>query len=251
MIPKTIHQIWIQGFDKAPVRLQKYSIHCENVNNNFEHIIWDDNSIRELLINKFGQKYLKTYDSYTIFAQKADFARYAILYTYGGIYLDMDMICRKNLEPFLSNTLFFTTDSFYIFSKRYLNGIIGVVPNHPVFKIIFEKAFERKYQSNNVTYSTGTKLFYDSVLEYSDRTKDTNYKIVDRKYLHPCQLYDSDDCPITCRDCFIAHTNEGSWNTSIMNFINKVLLKNIKLLVFLLVIIVAILILIILEINNR
>lgn len=243
MIPKIIHQIWIQGWENMPIKLKSYSQRCQNINNDFKYIFWDDKSILRHLNDFFGKYYVLLYNGYNVYAQKADFARYAILSVYGGIYLDTDMVCRKNLEPFLNCNLFFTTDAFYIFYKRYLNGIIGVIPNHPLFKIIFKNLSKRYDEKENITYSTGTKLLYDSVKQYEKQSGDKNYCVIDSKYLHPCQLYDDDDCPEKCKECFVAHTNQGSWNSSLSNFLNKTILKNWK---FILIFIIIILILIIL-----
>src|SRR5665648_300106 len=97
MIPNIIHQIWLQGKSSIPTDLKIYYDGCSKVNNNFTHMFWDEYLIKKLLLNKFGPDYVALYDFYQVFAQKADFARYAILSVYGGIYLDMDTLCKKNL----------------------------------------------------------------------------------------------------------------------------------------------------------
>src|SRR6187399_325467 len=98
MIPKIIHQIWLQGYDNIPAELKNDHENCKIVNNDFEYIVWDKDKIKKLLDDKFGKDYSDLFDTYKIFAQQADFARYAILYVYGGIYLDMDILCKKNLS---------------------------------------------------------------------------------------------------------------------------------------------------------
>ncbi|XWV26222.1 glycosyl transferase [Tupanvirus soda lake] len=220
-IPKIIHQIWIQGYQSIPTRLKRYHEECKEINNNYEHMFWNEEKIIDLLRNYFGEKFVETYSTFTVFAQKADFARYAILYVYGGIYLDMDMICKKNLDPFLNYKLFCTTDALHFFYKRYLNGIIGAVPNHSVFLYAFKNIFERLHYRNNVTYSTGTKLFYDSVMEYINMNKTNDVAIIDKKYLHPCGPYDDEDCPNSCDSCFVAHTNYGSWYPTFFKYFYK------------------------------
>ncbi|CAH6419929.1 Glycosyltransferase [uncultured virus] len=234
MIPKILHQIWIQGFDKAPSTLKAYSQGCKRINEDFEHMMWDETAIRELL-KRFGPEYLRLYNSYHVFAQKADFARYAILYVYGGIYLDMDMVCRRDLNPMLEHNFFCTTDAFYYLSRRYLNGIIGSVPEHPLFAFIFRNIFARTKESNNVTYSTGTGLLYDSVKEYISESGQNDITVVPSKYLHPCQTYDDDSCPYSCDSCYVAHTNYGSWNSNLVNF----LMRNLKNIFYALVIVIA------------
>ena len=122
--------------------------------------------IEKLLVTNFTQDFLETYRNYKIFAQKADFARYAILYVYGGIYLDMDMMCKKNLSHFLKYNFFFTNYAMQSWIKRYLNGIIGSRPQHPIFLTIFKNIFLRKNIAHNVMESTGPGLFYYAVQEY-------------------------------------------------------------------------------------
>lgn len=238
VIPAIIHQIWIQGYDKVPESLKLLHDGCKIVNDNFKFLFWDETKIKKLLLKYFGKKYLDTYESYQVFAQKSDFARYAILYTYGGIYLDMDMICHKNFKPFLNYDFFCTTDSLYAFilSKKYLNGIMGAKKKHAIFPFIFKNIFERLPYTSYVLYSTGPKLLYDSVMEYKKKTGIDNITIIDRKYLHPCVTYDDDSCPYTCTDCYVAHTNYNSWGSWHRKFIFKYLIKNLRIILIFVVI---------------
>ncbi len=216
MIPNIIHQIWIQGYDKIPAELKQDQINCRTINYDFEYMFWDEDKIKKLLFDNFDVKYLNLYNYYVIPAQRADLARYAILYIYGGIYLDMDMICKKNLKSFLENDIFFTNDIFNFLYKRYLTGIIGAKKNHPIFKLMMENMILRKDSALKfVAYSTGTQLFYDSVQQYMKDTGDTNISMIKRKYLHPCSILDDDLCAYKCDSCYVAHTNYSSWSPSL------------------------------------
>ncbi len=220
-IPKIIHQIWIQGYDYIPKHLKEYHLECKKINKDFKFIVWDDKSIREYIKANFKKKYLDLYDSYKIPAQKADFARYAILYNYGGIYLDMDMICKKNLSKFLDNGVFFTThkDLMYNLYKRYLNGIVGAVPKHPLFRIILKNIIIRRNFTHNVSYSTGTRLLFDCVNYYEQIYKKNDVKLIDSKYLHPCTIFsDEKKCISRCKDCYIGHTSNSSWSPTLKAF---------------------------------
>lgn len=220
MIPQIIHQIWIQGHKNIPIELKKYHDDCQKINNNFKFILWDNEKIQNFLIRNYDKKYVDLYNNFKIFAQKADFARYAILYKYGGIYIDMDMICRKNLSSFLKYNFFLTVDDPILnsFNKKYLNGIIGTIPNHIIFEFIFKNIFLRKDKLNDVAYSTGTNLFYDSVQEYKKVHKN-DVTIIDSEYLHPCSIFqDEKTCPYKCQNCYIAHTNYSSWSPKLKLF---------------------------------
>lgn len=224
MIPKIIHQIWLQGEDKIPPELSEHYASCKRINNDFEHIFWDETKIKKLFKDTYNDKYTELYDSYKHFAQKADLARYVILYTYGGIYLDMDTLCKKNLSIFLNHN-FFTTiygDYYYKIYKRYHNAVIGSKPKHPVFLVMFKNIYARRKYSNMITYSTGTRLFYDSVQEYL-KNNPNDITLIDPKYLNPCTILDGPDCAKTCQDCYIAHTSNSSWSIplKIIKFISS------------------------------
>ena len=244
MIPNIIHQIWIQGYDQIPPKLKNYHKTCQSINNDFRHMFWTEDQIQELLLNSFGLDYVDLYNYYKVPAQKADFARYAILYVWGGIYLDMDIVCRKNLKPFLRYKLFFTRNkiSFSMY-QRYPTTIIGAVKHHPMFAVLFENIFSRRNQSHKIIYSTGPKLFYDSVKKYVQMTNDNDVMVIDPKYMHPCEIADSDSCPHICQDCYVAHISHLSWSMKLR--VLKFILKNITVLslTFILALIILIIIL--------
>ncbi len=225
MIPNIIHQIWIQGYDNIPTDLKQQYDECQQVNNDFINMFWDEILIKKFLAENFEPKFLAIYEKCKFAAQKADIARYAILYTYGGIYLDVDMVCRKNLKPFLEYNFFFTVPIFYKIQKCYLNGIIGSRPRHPILMVIFENIFAREYLLHDVSKSTGPKLFYHAVTEYIKVNPEHDISIIDRKYLHPC-TYNSTTCPYECEDCYIAHTGHSSWSSS--HRIQKKIINNWK-----------------------
>lgn len=214
MIPKIIHQIWIQGYDKIPLELLTYHQNCIRINGDFKYYFWDNTKIRNFLLEYFGKNYLDLYDDYTIFAQKADFARYAILYILGGIYLDMDMLCKKDLSIFLNYNFFLTPYVDYLKKKKFLNGIIGSRPKHPVFINIFTNIFKRKDSKKSVTYTTGTKLLFDSIMEYIEKNPNNDVSLINTKHLHPCSVFNfnNENCKNECVDCYVVHTDYSSWS---------------------------------------
>nr|AEX62746.1 uncharacterized glycosyl transferase [Moumouvirus Monve] len=130
--------------------------------------------------------------------------------------------------------------------KRYLNGIIGSRKNHPIFKIIFKNIFERKDKPNNITNSTDTGLFYSSIREYVNENPNHDLIMLDKKFLHPCNLYNNESCPYTCEDCFVAHTNYSSWSPSLRMW--KKIFKN-KYWILLIILIILIVIILIFKIK--
>lgn len=70
----------------------------------WKSILWTDESIRSFLSSKYNW-FLPTYDSYPYWIQRADSARYFILYHYGGVYIDLDVVCIGSFEPIYKTML--------------------------------------------------------------------------------------------------------------------------------------------------
>jgi inositol phosphorylceramide mannosyltransferase catalytic subunit len=220
-IPRIIHQIWIQGEKHMPEEIKKYTETCKQMNPEFSYNMWDLEKIEQLIKVRHGVKMLTLFKSLDKFAQKADMARYCIIYAYGGIYIDADTICKKSLLPLLNVDMFLSKDYWFYFQliPKYLNGIFGAIPNHPIFPMLLKEIHNRvitQKKGDNVTYSTGTKLFYDVIQKYfKSGSNSHNIYLLDPKFLHPCHVLSSDSCKNKCKDCYTVHTNYGSWSPSL------------------------------------
>ena len=96
MIERNIHQIWIQGVSDVPTKFHTNMNKIKKHNRSWKYKIWDELSIIKLLT--INQMWLDKYNSFEYIHQKADFARYIILYLHGGIYIDIDAYTIKPLE---------------------------------------------------------------------------------------------------------------------------------------------------------
>ena len=103
MIPKIIHNIWIQGYQQLPEKEKQNHLKLKKLNPDWEFIIWDNNMIIELL-----KKYPKIYNVYKNVnnlsgiinnnATRSDIARYIIMKVYGGLYYDFDFECISSFD---------------------------------------------------------------------------------------------------------------------------------------------------------
>lgn len=96
--PKRIFQTWK---DKTPPKKMAYWAETWRSNNpDYEYVLWDDADNRRFVAENF-QWFLPTYDSYDKEIKRADAIRYMYLYTYGGIYADLDFECLKPFDNLL------------------------------------------------------------------------------------------------------------------------------------------------------
>ena len=130
-IPKTIHQVWI-GPSKPPYHwinsfkenfLQKYP--------GWKYKLWTEKDIQELtLINR------DIYDKEENISGKVDILRYELLYQFGGVYIDSDILWLDNkpLDPLLENTNL--TRMFVGREDHRMMGIcvIGSAIHNPILK---------------------------------------------------------------------------------------------------------------------
>ncbi|KAK0446464.1 glycosyltransferase family 32 protein [Desarmillaria tabescens] len=98
-VPRLLHQT-----AKTDILLEKWrsvSLQCRNLMPDYEYMLWTDESSRKF-INEHYPWFLRTYDGYRFPIQRADVIRYFVLYHYGGVYYDVDIGCKRPLDPLLT-----------------------------------------------------------------------------------------------------------------------------------------------------
>ena len=98
--PKKIFQTWKERDIEKYVFLSQWQKSWRDLNPTFEYVLWIDEDNRNFIAQKFPE-FLETYDSYEQNIKRVDAVRYFYLYTYGGIYADMDFECLKPFDNIL------------------------------------------------------------------------------------------------------------------------------------------------------
>lgn len=165
MIPKTIHQTWRNK--KLPNILENIYSHNVNIHNNkeFEFKLWSHSPGDPDIDNFLKENYPKLFEIFkksTIGVQKGDISRLAILYHYGGIYIDLDILCIKsfdNLLDFSSDKLFMAYEppdqTIKVFNnKNYLcNAFIATPAKHPLLKIAIENVISNYNKYGDILFT--------------------------------------------------------------------------------------------------
>ncbi|PKI84891.1 hypothetical protein MVES_001269 [Malassezia vespertilionis] len=97
-IPRIIHQTW--KTEELPERWKGAREHCAALMPDYEYMLWTDASARAFIAGEYAW-FLDTYDSYRYNIERADVIRYFVLHKYGGIYMDLDIGCRRRLDSLL------------------------------------------------------------------------------------------------------------------------------------------------------
>jgi mannosyltransferase OCH1-like enzyme len=105
--PKIIHQI-VPDINNVPSGLYHTILHNIKMNPEFEYRIYDYNSAYELLKKDFSSKEGSAYLSSNNNQIKTDYIKYAFIYKYGGLFLDIKYICMyKFIDLLKYNNVFF------------------------------------------------------------------------------------------------------------------------------------------------
>lgn len=109
-----------------------------NLNPGFDYHCHDDAMRREFVAKHFDDATLKCYDALPAGAFRADLWRYCALYVHGGVYADIDMVCRTPLGELIG-----PDDEFIIAhgNKRsdLSNGFICTIPRHAILRQMIER----------------------------------------------------------------------------------------------------------------
>ena len=206
MIPRLVHQIY-WGFNDNGVELKdikeykdatdQTELYC--LMNNIKYKMWSKKDIELLLVDKYSE-YIDLYNEFRYDIQRADFIRYIILYEYGGIYIDCDVVFIKNFIPYD----IFDRDYFFVKNMGVIyNAIIGSKKYNNIFKLILneiemsihkqDKDIYKKWKGRLVFQTTGQymlkrvlkndKNILTNLIETKNDKKKIDYKNIDAYFL--------------------------------------------------------------------
>jgi mannosyltransferase OCH1-like enzyme len=207
-IPKVMHQIWWQGESALPEKFKEYRDTYIELHPDWQIELWDEPRVNAL-IEEYPE-FHGILDRYERMIQKIDVARLIIIYTQGGIYLDMDTKALKNIEeiinpdtelllyefhekkPFGIHPLCAIHTYFKYRNGPYLqNDIFGAVPEHPFFKDLIDSLPEYSQKGKwmpfelHVLISTGP-LFLTIIAREHGWLKKDGVQLLNRMMVDPC-----------------------------------------------------------------
>jgi inositol phosphorylceramide mannosyltransferase catalytic subunit len=190
-IPKIIHQTW--KTNSIPSKCKAWSSSWKKFHPDYEYKLWTDKDNREL-IKKHYPKFLTIYDNYSKGVYRADIARYIIIYHYGGLYVDLDFECLKNMDKLLEdNKCFFAyepSEHFINGKPKICNALFASTKYNPIFIKFLREAFQRSVIDINRSpvYLTGPEM----ITNVLNSIQNNNIKIYNSAYFYPkCAKNDS------------------------------------------------------------
>lgn len=200
MIPKILHQIWFNGSPPEPFIY--FSQHLRELHPNWEYKLWTLDNMPELA----NQEAFNWFEKPMF---KSDILRYEVLYSFGGVYVDFDFLCLKNIEPLLQKDylVVYDADNFHI-----NNCLLGFTPNNQRLKFCIDAIpcmLKRAKKSNGPSFYIGLNTVGPRMLQRKLVQHDPSIVFLDRKLTHPV---DSDEIESKQLNEFYGSYGVHFWN---------------------------------------
>ncbi len=186
IIPKVIHFIWVGPRNLPDVYFRcLYSV--QKYLPDWECKLWTDEDIAQLDLENQA-----LYDAETNYGAKSDMVRYEILYSQGGVYLDIDMELVQPLD-ILNHTYEFYCGVMPCDRTATINNcIIGTTPAHPIIRACIDEVHKRRDVERvedpmlAVLIRTGPLLFQEVFHKTVHQMEDTSSVIaLPKSYFFP------------------------------------------------------------------
>ena len=217
MIPKIIHQTWKNK--TIPEDWKEAVESVKEKNKHYKYMLWTDESMKKFVKKEYPDFY-KTYNGYIHHIQRCDAFRFLVLYKYGGIYIDMDIMCKKSLNPLLKYDLVLAKSSN---TDSFTNAFIASIPTHPFLKYCIDNLPEYKDSYSffgkhlHVMNSTGPYFITSMVEAYKLKG---NYHILTKEENGgDCNLCTVDKCKGGTYFKYITGNSWHSYDSTLYNMV--------------------------------
>ena len=224
MIPRIIHQTWKN--DRIPRRYRSFVDSWRTNHPEWEWRLWTDEDNLQFVTDSYPSL-LTLYTSFPLQIQRVDFIRYLILSTYGGVYVDLDLECIRNIEPVLHGHACVLSFEHPDHAQQHgvpfivSNAFMASTPGHPFFDQIISEIITYKPQTLKadlmVLESTGPFMLTRLLRELP---ADESIRILDSRYFFSLTLSAADRArsydlgpllPILSPEIYGIHWHDGTW----------------------------------------
>jgi inositol phosphorylceramide mannosyltransferase catalytic subunit len=199
MIPKILHQIWINpNSPELPDKFQVYRDGWLALHSDWQYKLWNLDNL------DFTPSRMDLIKSAPNFAQMSDILRYEILFRYGGVYIDIDFECLKNIDSILKDVKNFacSEDGYHI-----TNAIIGAEPNS-VYMERCINALPKRVGIEATSVETGPYLFTRVLLSQGLAS---DFILFPQEWFYPYHCSELHRANENFPQAYAVHRWAGSW----------------------------------------
>lgn len=193
-IPKIIHYCWFGG-KPLPTSALKCIESWKRYLPNYEIKRWDESNF-----NVNGIQYTASAYKARKYAFVSDYARFWILYNFGGLYFDTDVEIIKCLDDIIAKGPFMGCENPYSegYSEIYVNpGLgLGATPGLGIYKEIIDFYCGAKFETTSGANPETVVTYVSRILYRKGFKNSPGIQQVDDIYIYPSDYF----CPISTYD---------------------------------------------------
>jgi mannosyltransferase OCH1-like enzyme len=170
-IPKIIWQTYECRYDDLSEDIKQLTKSFIKNNPDWDYRYASEKDRAALLEEYFGKEWLAIYHSYQFNVCRADLWRYIALYVYGGVYSDIDILCKDSLDLWVDYSKDFIVSSDTQ-GAGLTQKLFASSPGSIFIKNILDNIKEEFYLNNKYTnvidyeiYRTGYHIFTTSIFQ--------------------------------------------------------------------------------------
>ena len=211
-IPKIIHYCWF-GDGQIPEENQAYIDEWKTVCPDYQIIKWNESNYD---VNKVA--FMREAAAARNWTFIADYARFDIINTYGGIYLDVDVQVLRSYDQLLEFSSFWGIEQDYD-RQLYVNPGLGFgsIPDNPILKQLLDFYSHMHFENENVVASPILlrKLFEQYGFEQKNKLQKLEFgTLFPKEYFAPLNSIGKLK---TTNNTISIHHYLGSWITNPYN----------------------------------
>lgn len=209
MIPRLIHRIWLGG--PMPEQNEAWGRTWTELNPGWTMVTWD-----EAMIDQFDMKCRAEFEAAESYAQKADLARYEILYRMGGLYVDTDFECLKPISVLLKTRKVVLgwedKDNPEGYPDVLSNAFIAAPQQHRLLRWFYEAAALRfrADPGGSPAAVTGPAMVTEETLRFMESWPD-KVLLLPREQVFPYGAWEPERRHGPFPDAYAVHHWDGSW----------------------------------------
>lgn len=180
-IPRRIHQSWKDREVPEDVYPPHWVESWRAVHPNWGYTLWTDED-NLALVREHYPRYLDFYRELDAGIKRADFARFLYMHRFGGVYVDLDFIALRNLEPLLVGALIVVgTLSEDNFHYRIPNAFMASVPGQPFWLSVADEAMAAPEGERDVERLSGPLRLQPALA----RLRPQGLRVLDQHLVYP------------------------------------------------------------------
>jgi len=168
MIPKIIFQTYGCDYSELPSYIKNCTETWKEKNPEFEYVYMSEKQCSDFILENYGQRHADIYNGLKHKAMKGDWWRYLIVNKLGGVYMDIDTVCRKPILSELDLEYDFLTCLDFVSDALFTQWGFASSANSPILNHLIDHVLENyeNFPSNKSiikTDLTGPTAFHNSI----------------------------------------------------------------------------------------